>query len=112
MSNKFILYRGDTWSFAFDFPYNITGRQFSVSLKEDIEDSDTRFTLSKTVGDDVGDDPVNGKVIFNIPADTTTKLSTKSPHIIGFQMIETGTPNKVTTLLVHSVEVLPDVVRN
>ncbi len=114
-SNKteFQIYRGDTKTWKFTFPYDITGMVFTFAMKEDIEDISNvnKISLSTTAGDNPADDIVNGIVHITLPSDVSSKL-TPATYYYGFQRVIPGTPDNVRTLLVGKMEVLADVTQN
>lgn len=113
-SNKsFKMYRGDTKSYRLNFPYDVTGMVFSLTLKRDIDDLNSKadVSISTTAGDNTNDDPVNGIVYVTIPSTDSSRLSV-AEYTMGIQKIIPGTPDVVTTLLVTTIDVMADVLQN
>lgn len=107
------LFRGDTKTYRFTFPYDITGIQIHFTIKEDITDPNQRaaLTVSTTAGDNALDDPVNGILYLTLESNQTSKLSVQE-YYFGISKVITDTIDKVTTLKVGTLEVFADVLQN
>ena len=125
MANKKIqllspIRRGDTKSWELNFKdksdnvLDITGHQITFAIKEDIRDPNSKAIIleTQTAGDNSLDDPINGKMFFNLNASQTSKLSIQTYQIGVSRSITSPPENIITTFFATEVEVLPDVFRN
>jgi len=112
-NTTFKLYRGDTKTWRLEFPYDITGVQFTFTMKEDIDDPNIKAAISiiTTVGDNPADDAANGIVHLTVESNQSSKLSVAN-YKFGIGKIVPDTIPKVTTLVVGKMEVLADVLQN
>jgi hypothetical protein len=118
------LYRGDTKQIMLVFkdrnntPYDISGHKIFVGIKATLAGVDPLVvSVTHVAGSGPSDDPVNGKVIVEIPSDQTANLDPDlaSPNGVGvyyyeFQRVIAGTPAVVNTLEQGKVQILRDLV--
>ena len=98
--------RGDTFVFEFkrkvidangaEFIPNITGFEYTLTMKADFDDDQPELSGTVIPGDHVDDDPINGKVIFVIPSELTSLME---PGKYVWDIQEVNANGDVTTVL-------------
>lgn len=106
------MYRGNTKTWQFDFPYDITGHVLTFGMKECVEDLnfDAPVIITSTAGDHPGDDPAAGRMFLTIPSSISERLS-PATYTYGFKK-SIPASSVVLTILTGELEVKPDVTQN